>query len=280
MPSASELARIYQDTYKTRPEHFLNCSSCGYNDCEQMAIAIYNGLNRPENCRHYKEIALNRAAMQKIETEIGSTAVEVSRQMDGAIARSTSVALAADKLSTYAGDLMKSTSEARETTKNASEKISAFRAMIRGLGAAAKEVTEITESVADIADTTNLLALNAAIEAARAGDAGRGFAVVADEVKKLALQTSEATSDIARKIDAIRSSADQTIQDMEGITSAMEDTSRGVGSIADSIEEQAGVTETVAADIVAVTDSVNSIKECVESMTNNIRTVVDSFVRD
>jgi len=56
--------------------------------------------------------------------------------------------------------------------------------------------------ISDIAKRTNLLALNAAIEAARAGDDGRGFAVVADEVRKLSIQTAEAATSIAQKINA------------------------------------------------------------------------------
>ncbi len=279
VPSAAELKTVYESSYKTRPEHFLNCSSCGYNDCEQMAVAIFNGLNRPENCRHYKEIALNMTAMKKIDQEIGSTVIEVSKRMDEAMSRASSVAAAAEQLSATANGLAKSTTAAREMTANASGKIDAFGGIIRNLGTAAAEVTKITESVSDIADTTNLLALNAAIEAARAGDAGRGFAVVADEVKKLALQTATATSDIARKIDAIRLSTDQTIVDMDQIVTMMAETNRSVGSIADSIEEQAAVTGDVATNITSVTDSVSAVKEHVESMSDNIRMVVDSFVQ-
>jgi iron only hydrogenase large subunit-like protein len=113
VPSAAELKAIYEETYKTKPEHFLNCSSCGYNDCEQMAIAIYNKLNRPENCRHYKEIALNMTAMKKIDTEIGTTAVNVDQKMDEAMANASSVAKAAEMLSTSANSLARSTIEAR-----------------------------------------------------------------------------------------------------------------------------------------------------------------------
>lgn len=277
IPSASEIQAIYEETYKTKPEHFLNCSSCGYNDCEQMAIAIYNKLNRPENCRHYKEMALNMTAMKKIDTEIGTTAVDMSQKMEEAMTNASSVAKAAETLSATANVLARSTVEAREMTDNASRKINAFGDIIRNLGNAAAEVTKITESVADIADTTNLLALNAAIEAARAGDAGRGFAVVADEVKKLALQTATATSDIAKKTEAIRRSTDETTRDMDQITGIMAEASREVGAIADSIEQQASLTGDVAVNIVSVTESISSVKEHVESMSNNIKTVMDSF---
>lgn len=192
----------------------------------------------------------------------------------------SSVADASDRLNTTAHGLAKSTAVVREMTKNAAGKIDAFGNVIRNLSDAAAEVTKITESVASIADTTNLLALNAAIEAARAGDAGRGFAVVAEEVKKQALKSATATDDIARKINAIRISTDKTIVDMEQITSIMAETHQGVGSIADSVDQQAVMTGEVATDIASVTNAIDDVKEQVKSMSNSIRTIVDSFVKE
>ena len=39
---------------KFEEKDFYNCSSCGYGCCEDMAYAIFNGLNKAENCHHYK----------------------------------------------------------------------------------------------------------------------------------------------------------------------------------------------------------------------------------
>jgi iron only hydrogenase large subunit-like protein len=53
MPTNKDLAVIYQRMKKTSEADFLNCAACGYGGCRGMAEAIFNGLNRPENCHHY-----------------------------------------------------------------------------------------------------------------------------------------------------------------------------------------------------------------------------------
>jgi PAS domain S-box-containing protein len=53
VPSEDELKKIYKLMRKSSDEDFYNCSACGYGTCENMAIAIYNGLNRPENCHAF-----------------------------------------------------------------------------------------------------------------------------------------------------------------------------------------------------------------------------------
>ncbi len=45
---------IYKKMLKETEEDHKNCSSCGYGNCKDMAIAIYNGLNKPQNCHYYQ----------------------------------------------------------------------------------------------------------------------------------------------------------------------------------------------------------------------------------
>ena len=54
IPEVNEFERIYQDMGKINNElRNINCTSCGYNSCRDMAIAIYNGFNHKDNCVHY-----------------------------------------------------------------------------------------------------------------------------------------------------------------------------------------------------------------------------------
>jgi methyl-accepting chemotaxis protein len=59
-PSAKELDEVYRTMEKFGESDIYNCNSCGYGTCEKMAIAIFNGLNQPENCHHYLNAKMER----------------------------------------------------------------------------------------------------------------------------------------------------------------------------------------------------------------------------
>jgi len=64
-PNSTELEQIYHQMKKFDPSDIKNCTACGYGTCEKMAIAIANGLNRPENCHFYQHSIINIAQEQK-----------------------------------------------------------------------------------------------------------------------------------------------------------------------------------------------------------------------
>ena len=120
------------------------------------------------------------------------------------------------------------------------------------LGKQAVGIGQVMNVIADIADQTNLLALNAAIEAARAGDAGRGFAVVADEVRKLAEKTMASTHDVANAIEAIQSSATQSMDSVDKAARQIEQ--------ANTYASQSGAALTdIVATVEGTADQVNAI---------------------
>ncbi|GHU42940.1 hypothetical protein FACS1894190_12860 [Spirochaetia bacterium] len=52
-PTNKDVEAIYRRMKKHTEADFLNCAACGYGSCRGMAEAIYNGLNKPENCHQY-----------------------------------------------------------------------------------------------------------------------------------------------------------------------------------------------------------------------------------
>ncbi len=64
IPNEDELQTIYKKMHKMNEKDFRNCAACGYNSCLDMAVAVYNGLNKYKNCHVYQEKEL------RIEQEI------------------------------------------------------------------------------------------------------------------------------------------------------------------------------------------------------------------
>ena len=64
-PSDEELEAIFLDMEKTTgEERTRNCAACGYQNCREMATAIFNGLNRKENCVYYLKNSVNKQNRQ------------------------------------------------------------------------------------------------------------------------------------------------------------------------------------------------------------------------
>jgi len=99
------------------------------------------------------------------------------------------------------------------THVNQSESVSATVATrMQELIEHTEKMNSIVELINSVTEQTSLLSLNASIEAARAGEAGKGFAVVAGEISSLANQTSDATVNITKLIDGIKTSIDEVFK--------------------------------------------------------------------
>jgi methyl-accepting chemotaxis protein len=167
------------------------------------------------------------------------------------------------QLAAEIGGVAHATSEARELSDSAREKVAAGSATvssslagftdmvelinrlgthITGFASAMDQVKRASQAIDNIARTTNMLALNAAIEAQKAGVAGQTFAVVAAEVKKLALDSRAAAVEITGTVNSLSSEAEKLAAD---IGSGIEDSGRAQTKFADMEQLLSGLNDIV-----------------------------------
>ncbi|MEW4452711.1 methyl-accepting chemotaxis protein [Bremerella sp. JC817] len=125
-----------------------------------------------------------------------------------------------------------------ELAEDTNHQVSDAGSWIRQLSESSQEIGGIIGTIQELAEQTNLLALNATIESARAGEAGRGFAVVANEVKSLANSTSDATKNIAERINSIRENINRVVDTNTHITGSISEVNQNSNTIAAAVEEQ------------------------------------------
>lgn len=263
-PTEAEIEEIHRKTHKLTERDRLNCCSCGYNSCRDMAIAVFNGLNLPENCRHFKEFELQHEKermAKELHSAIAQAVSDIADGMAQATTNLNTVSRATQELSTTITDVAANAERARSTSDGATQQTAAVLKVMDCLTNAAQAIETVTTTINDISEQTKLLALNATIEASRAGEAGRGFAVVAGEIKLLAGQTEKATEEIREKIRAIQTSTHAVLGDVNRITGVISDVGGAITTIAGSIEEQAVSTKQIAQSIAQSLDTVREVNE-------------------
>lgn len=257
-----KINEIFDKMHKhTEESRNINCSACGHKNCQEMAISIYHGYNRRENCIHYmkdkliiekKEIASlldeikNRdkkeALYEEIFTDFETLNKTISELSEGNTSNSEEtmkMAMALSELNEYGQLLEKS--------------LDAFTSFIEAYEKSNQEIVTISSR-------TSLLALNAEIEAARSGEAGKAFAVIAGQIRLLSNNTKNAVSagkeNSDKIIPAIREltkQAETFINNLEGLNTRTQQIAAG----AEEITSQAEMLEQVACSLE------NQIKEAV-----------------
>ncbi|MCR4632108.1 MAG: 4Fe-4S binding protein [Treponema sp.] len=189
-PSNEELQQIYLSMNKHSKADMYDCCACGYTGCEQMAVAIFNGLNRRENCHHYVQAIANEDHEKEIREAVNSITEAV---------RSGSEALKSN-----VHDLQ----EIRNMNILTTEGIKDLNKKING-------IWDIVGIINNVADQTKIIAFNAELEASSSGEAGKNFHIVATEIRRLSDTVIDSIKEIKTIIGEIQHASDRLILDSE-----------------------------------------------------------------
>ena len=236
IPTELELQQLYVDMGKTDKKDFLDCGACGYTSCKEMAIAIFNGKNKKENCHHYLLSQVNSMheklqdeIKQTISTVTDATLQNLDETKDGVneLARITGdmsniVASSSSAIEEMIGNIISIENTIQKSVEavnnldlatNAGESnLAEVSNLVEKIEQGSEGLEEMSNVIQQIAEQTNMLAMNAAIEAAHAGEAGKGFAVVADEIRKLAENSGTEAKKIADVLAEIKQMIDNAYE--------------------------------------------------------------------
>jgi methyl-accepting chemotaxis protein len=269
---------------KFSDEDMFDCTACGYGSCRSMATAIFNRLNKPDNCAHYTLALLeeekkttvyinqqlkehiNRAlgVIEKINNLVEKLNTSINTQSESVEMSSTVTVKMVDSL--------KSTSELsrheRESVMglidNAAKGQDAMKETIGAVQSISESIDGIAsaiKTISVIASNTNLLAMNAAIEAAHAGEAGKGFAVVADEIRRLSETTRENSRSISQTLSAIIAGITTTSRRSSDTGNLINGMSEEINGFAGTMTELIDTLAKISSESTGITGTLKTLRE-------------------
>ncbi|WP_249374150.1 methyl-accepting chemotaxis protein, partial [Vibrio sp. A8-1] len=250
-------------------DHLKSCPKIGGHFCAQRANQSASELSLQQ-----QEVTMVATAV----TEMASATQEIASHAE-------QTAQAAQNSATSTNNGRTLVLNTKSSIHHLAKEVTQASSVISALNQHAQEISTVLATIQGIAEQTNLLALNAAIEAARAGDQGRGFAVVADEVRVLSQRTHTSTEEIKSTIDTLQettkravtlmesssSLANNSVDDADKATHALEEINAAVALISDmatqiatAAEEQTHVTGEITQNVTAIKDVTEQLVEGAE----------------
>ncbi len=308
IPTEAELRSVYEKMGKFEKRDFLNCGACGYDSCRDMAIAIFNGINRMDHCHHYV-IAQNKIIHEKFEKEIRekvsnvtNTSVErltetetdveslmqVTHQMTEAVSTSSSAVEEMIGNIQSINQILAANEKAVEDLESATvagrTNVADVNALVGEIEQDSQGLVEMSKMIQQIASQTNLLAMNAAIEAAHAGDVGSGFAVVATEIRKLAENSSTEAKRIAEVLKKVKSRIDSaygktvsTQHEFETIVSLSSRVKDQENVVKNAVQEQSEGGKQLLENLAMLRESRQAVSDAAEKLDYGTRMIKETI---
>ena len=184
-----------------------------------------------------------KAAAEQISASIVAMSHTAARVADAAAARialadelESAVLTVSEQVATAATEMGASANGLADFAREAVTEAERGLATVTSLRSASDQIRNAVDLINQVAKQTRLLALNATIEAARAGEAGRGFSVVAGEVKNLAAETSSSSTEIMGQVNTVQEVAADAVAVLETVTNSIREMSGLVNGIADAVD--------------------------------------------
>jgi len=201
------------------------------------------------------------ASLIAIADDTTGKASSVTVSSEEVTASVQTVAAASEELTASINDISQQICSTATTFTEASAVSKEVMGQVNELQKAGAQISSVVDLIQNIAAQTNLLALNATIEAARAGEAGKGFAVVASEVKSLAQETSKATEEISGYVQNIQMAMKNTTRGIESVADKVEEIHAANTSISSAVEEQSAATSEIARNIEHAASGTKNVSE-------------------
>lgn len=292
-PDKQELQIIYKSMEKLSDSDIYNCNSCGYGTCEKMATAIYNKLNKPENCHHYQkaQILKNSVIMQNAIHSLD----ELSKVMDGEMSNlqqqnrevhvsATSIDQGMDTIVSQTNDAVINIQEMSKGADQVTTSVTTVATAVEEMSSALNELSFNTNRTAQVAQEANNRTKNSMEIMSKLSDDSKQIGKIISIIENIADQTNllalNATIEAASAGEAgrgfsvvateIKSLANQTIHSTETITSQIE-------KIKNTINDAFKEIERINQIVTSVTEYTNSIATSIEEQSFAIKDVAKSM---